>query len=112
LWFPKCPGRPPVPENIVDLILETKAVRVLRIKFTLLGFKDISRLRLMGVRLHKKTISNIFKENSFSRPPMKHQTPTWEAVLAEGKEVWAMDFRNIINLKLFQIYIIGIINIV
>jgi hypothetical protein len=42
---------------------------------------------------------------------MKHQPPTWEALLAEGHEIWAMDFCNIINLKLFQIYIVGIIDI-
>lgn len=106
LWFPKGPGRPPVPENIVDLILDMKRSNLLW------GALRISQeLKLMRISLHKKTISNILKENGFSTPPMKHQPPTWEALLAEGKEVWAMDFCNIIDLKLFQIYIIGIINI-
>jgi hypothetical protein len=84
LWFPKGPGRPPVLENIVDLILDMKRSSL-----------------LMGISLHKKTISNILKENGFSTPPMKHQTPTWEALLAEGNEVCAMNFCNIIDLKLF-----------
>jgi hypothetical protein len=44
-------------------------------------------LKLMGISLHKKTISNILKENGFSTPPMKHQPPTWEALLAESKEI-------------------------
>jgi hypothetical protein len=106
LWFPKGHGRPPVPENIVGLIKDMKRSNLLW------GALRISQeLRLMGVSLHKKTISNILKENGFSTPPMKHQPPTWEALLAEGKEICAMDFCNIIDLKLFQIYIIGIINV-
>ena len=106
LWFPKGPGRPPVPENIVDLILDLKRSNLLW------GALRISQeLRLMGISLHKKTISKILKENGFSNPPMKNQPPTWEALLAEGYEVWGMDFCNIIDFKLFQLYIFGIINI-
>lgn len=106
LWFPKGAGRPTVPENIVDLILEIKRSNLLW------GALRISQeLRLMGISLHKKTIAKILKENGFSTPPMKHQPPTWEALLAEGSEVWAMDFCNIIDLKLLQIYIFGIINV-
>ena len=49
LWFPKGPGRPPVPENIVDLILDMKRSNLLW------GALRISQeLRLMGVSLHKK----------------------------------------------------------
>ena len=29
LWYPKGPGRPPVPENIVDLILDMKRSNLL-----------------------------------------------------------------------------------
>ncbi len=106
LWLPKDPGRPPVPENIVDLILDMKRSN------WLWGALRISQeLRLMGISLHKKTIARILKENGFTTPPMKYQPPTWEALLASGSEIWAMDFCNIIDLKLFQIYILGIINI-
>ena len=51
------------------------------------------------------------RTGTFTTPPMKHQPPTWEALLAEGHTIWAMDFCNIIDLKLFQIYIMGIIDI-
>ncbi|MBT8374260.1 MAG: hypothetical protein KJN80_05045 [Deltaproteobacteria bacterium] len=106
LWFPKGPGRPPVPENIVDLILDMKRSNLLW------GALRISQeLKLLGILLHKKTVSRILKENGFSSPPMKYQPPTWESLLASGSEVWAMDFCNIIDVKLFQIYIFGIINI-
>jgi hypothetical protein len=44
LWFPKVPGRPPVPENIVDLILDLKRSNLLW------GALRISQeLRLMGI---------------------------------------------------------------
>ena len=106
LWFPKGPGRPPIPENIVDLILDMKRSNLLW------GALRISQeLRLMGIKLHKKTISKILKENGLTTPPMKFHPPTWEALLASGYEIWAMDFCNVIDMKLFQIYILGIINI-
>ena len=106
LWFPKGPGRPPVPENIIDLILDMKRSNLLW------GALRISQeLRLMGISFHKKTISRILRENGFTTPPMKYQPPTWEALLASGNETWAMDFCNVIDLKLFQIYVLGIINI-
>ena len=106
LWFPKRQGRPPTPENIIDLILDMKRSNLLW------GALRISQeLRLMGISLHKKTVGNILKDNGFTTPPMKYQPPTWEALLASGNEIWAMDFCNVIDFKLFQIYIFGIINI-
>ena len=106
LWFPKGPGRPPVPENIVDLILDLKRSNLLW------GALRISQeLRLMGISLNKKTVASILKENGLTTPPMKYQPPTWEALLAESNHIWAMDFCNIIDLKLFQIYIFSIIDI-
>lgn len=106
LWNPKRPGRPPVPENIVDLILDMKRSNLLW------GALRISQeLKLMGISLHKKTVAKILNENGFTTPPMKYQPPTWEALLASGSEIWAMDFCNIIDLKLFQLYIFGIIDI-
>ncbi len=74
LWYPKGPGRPPVPENIIDLILDMK-----RSNWPWGALRISQELMLMGI--------------------------------AAGNETWAMDFCNIIDLKLFQIYILGIINI-
>ena len=106
LWLPKGPGRPAVPENIVDLIMDMKRSNLLW------GALRISQeLALMGISLHKRTISEILNENGFTTPPMKYQPPTWESLLVAARETWAMDFCNIIDLKLFQIYILGIINI-
>ncbi len=106
LWWPKGPGRPAVPENIIDLILDMKRSNLLW------GALRISQeLMLLGISLHKKTISRILKENGFSTPPMKFGPPTWESLIVSGRETWAMDFCNVIDLKLFQIYILGIINI-
>ena len=42
---------------------------------------------------------------------MKYWPPTWETLVAEEKEVWAMDFCNVIDCYLFQITILGIIDI-
>jgi len=106
LWFPKSPGRPPTPENIIDLILDMKRSNLFW------GAKRIMQeLRLMGIHIHKKTIKRILLENGLTTPPMKYQPPTWQSLVVSGKQMWAMDFCNIIDLKLFQIYILGIINI-
>jgi hypothetical protein len=54
-----------------DLIIDMKR------SILLWGTLRISQeLSLMGISLHKKTIANILKENGFSTPPMKHQTPS------------------------------------
>ncbi|MBT8374681.1 MAG: integrase core domain-containing protein [Deltaproteobacteria bacterium] len=106
LWFPKGPGRPPFSENIIDLILDMKRSNLLW------GALRISQeLKFLGISIHKKTVSRILRENGFTTPPMKYQPPTWEALLAGANETWVMDFCNVIDLKMFQIYVIGIINI-
>ena len=67
LWSSKGPGRPPVPENIVNLIIDMKRSNLLW------GALRISQeSRLLGISLHKKTISRILKENGFTTPPMKY----------------------------------------
>jgi len=54
LWFPKEPCQPPVPENIIDLVLDMKRSNLLW------GALRISQeLKLMGIGLHKKTVAKI-----------------------------------------------------
>jgi transposase len=82
LWHPPGPGRPPILENLLDLILDMKRSN------WLWGALRISpELRLLGISIHKKTISKILKENGFTTPPMKYQPPTWEALIASGSDV-------------------------
>ncbi|MDC0980277.1 integrase core domain-containing protein [Bdellovibrionales bacterium] len=104
LWLPNSPGRPPTPENIVDLILDMKRSNLLW------GTKRIrDELQLLGIFIHKKTIRTILIENGFTNPPMKFAPPTWAYLLDCHMKTWSMDFCNIINLNGFQLYVLVVI---
>jgi len=105
LWMPKGRGRPAIPENIVDLILDMKRSNLLW------GSKRIrDELLYLGICLHKRTIQRILKENGFTMPPMKFSSPTWKSLLSTSKITWAMDFTCIIDIKSFQIFVLVVID--
>jgi len=63
VWLPKPKGRPPVHENIVDLILDMKRSNLFW------GAQRISdELKLMDIQVSKKTVLEILKENGFVPP--------------------------------------------
>jgi len=107
LWLPKSgPGRPPVPENIVDLILDMKRCN------PLWGKKRIrDELRFLGISLDPKTIQKILKENGMIPPPMKFAPPTWKYLFYSNRKIWSMDFFNIIDIRCFQIYFLVVTDI-
>jgi len=72
LWLPKGPGRPPTPENIVDIILEMKRCN------PGWGKKRIrDELLFLGIYLDKNTIQKILIENGMLPPKLKFHPPTW-----------------------------------
>ena len=63
IWLPKPKGRPPVHENVIDLILEMKRRNMGW------GARRISdELNLMGIQVSKKTVWKILKTNGFVPP--------------------------------------------
>ena len=76
LWIPKGRGRPPIHENIGGLILEMKRGN------KIWGAQRISdELRLMGIRVSKKSILKILRVNGFSPSRTKFAPPPWGSVL-------------------------------
>ena len=72
-WIRKGRGRPPIHENIVDLILEMKRCN------KICGAQRISdELRLMEIRVSKKSILKILKANGFSHLKTKFAPPLRE----------------------------------
>ncbi|MBF0316513.1 MAG: helix-turn-helix domain-containing protein [Oligoflexia bacterium] len=98
-------GRPAVSENIVNLILEMK-----RCNWGWGALRISQELALMGIKVHKKTIQRILKENGFSPPPTKMMPPTWRSLLQSYKSIWAMDFCSVFDVMGFQVFILAIID--
>ena len=106
LWLPKGRGRPPVCEEIIDLILDMKRSNMIW------GAQRISEeLALLGIIVCKRTIQRILKEYGFFTPKTRITPPTWSAFIKSHKELWAMDFASVIDLKCLQIFILVIIDV-
>ena len=106
IWIPKGRGRPPIHENIVDLILEMKRC------YKISGAQRISdELRLMGIRVSKKSILKILRANGFSPPRTKFAPPPWGSVLSSFSRYWSMDFTCVFDMGGLQIFIFAIIEV-
>ena len=106
VWLPKPKGRPPIHENVVDLILDMKRSNVFW------GAQRISdELKLMGIQVSKKTVLKILKENGFEPPKLRFAPPTWRSVLNSLDRHWAMDFTTVFDREGIQIFIFSIIEV-
>lgn len=107
IWLPKSPGRPPVDEVLVDLILDMKRSN------PGWGCQRISdELEILGHKVSKKTVSRILKENGMMPPrkKLKFTPPTWQALLNSYKRIWGFDFTIIFDAKGKQLYIMNLID--
>jgi len=85
IWLPKPKGRPPVHENVEDLILDMKRSNLQW------GAQRISdELRLMGIQVSKKTVLKILRINGFMPPNIRFSPPPWRSVLDSFSRHWAM----------------------
>ena len=107
IWFPppKSPGRPPISEEIVDLILEMK-----RANWGWGSLRISNELKVIGIRVSKTTVLKILKENGFVPPRTKFQPVSWSAFLDACKSVWYCDFTTVFDAKGLQIFIFNIID--
>ena len=105
LWLPRGPGRPAVDESIVDLILDMKRSNW---KW---GSKRISQeLKLLGISVHKKTVTRILCENGIIPPRVRFNPPPWRALIEPYKAKWALDFTCVMGSSGCQIFILVVID--
>ena len=107
VWLPKSMGRPPVPEVLVDLILEMK-----RPNWAWGGQRISDELKIMGVMVSKKTVLKILRENGMLPPKTRFTPPSWSAVFDAYREIWALDFTSIFDIRGHQLIILNVINCV
>lgn len=106
IWLAKPKGRPPIHENVIDLILEMKRSN------RIWGSQRISdELRIMGIKVSKKTVLKILRMNGFVPPKTRITPPSWRSVLDSLERHWAMDFTCVFDSKGIQIFIFAIIEV-
>ena len=106
IWLPKSPGRPPIHENVVDLIIDMKRSN------SIWGAQRISdELKLIGIGVSKKTVLKILRENGFVPPRTKFAPPSWSSLLDSYSRFWSMDFTTVFDIFGVQIFIFVIIEV-
>ena len=106
LWLPMGRGRPPVREDVVDLILDMK-----RSNWSWGALRISQELLLLGIRIHKKTVQRILSENGMFPPRTRVAPPTWKAFLRAHKHLWALDFTCVIDIQGFQVFILAVVDL-
>jgi hypothetical protein len=93
-------------ENVVDLILDMK-----RCNIQWGGHRISDELKLMGIRVSKKTVLKILGANGFVPPKLQFSPPTWRSILDSHKRHWAMDFNTVYDRNGIQLFIFSIIEL-
>ena len=106
IWLPKPRGRPSIHENVVDLILDMK-----RCNIQWGGQRISDELKLMGIRVSKKTVLKILRVNGFVPPKLRFSPPTWRSILDSHKRYWAMDFTTVYDRNGLQLFIFSILEL-
>jgi len=76
IWLPKPPGRPPIHENVVDLIIDMKRCN------KIWGAQRMSdELKLMGIKVSNKTVLKILRQKGLVPPRMKLSPPSWTSLI-------------------------------
>jgi len=105
IWLPKRPGRPPVSEPIVDLILDMK-----RSNWGWGALKISNELKAMGINVSKTTVAKILRDNGMLPPKTRYTPPSWRACANWLKGYLAMDFTYIFDSSGRQLFIFNVID--
>jgi hypothetical protein len=98
-------GRPPIPEPVVNLIIDMKRSNLNW------GSKRISQeLALLGLTVRKETVRNILKCSGFCPRKFKFAPPSWSSLLSSYKSIFAMDFTCVIDIFGNQVFILVILD--
>lgn len=105
VWVPRGKGRPPIPQEVIDMILEMKRDNpgwgALRIS---------QELRLLGVIICKESVRNILKKNGFIPPKTRFAPISWEAFFAHHSHIWQIDLTSVFDSFGRQIFIFAAID--
>ena len=106
IWLPQPPGRPPIHENVVDLIIDMKRCN------KIWGAQRISdELKLMGIKVSKKTVLKILRQNGFVPPRTKFSPPSWTSLIETYARFWSMDFTTVFDVFGVQLFIFVVIEV-
>lgn len=105
IWVSRSPGRPPISQEVIELILEMK-----RENWGWGSLRISQELALLGIKVHKKTVARILRMNGFV-PPKTRMTPiSWNAFFQNHKHIFQLDFTCVFDLSGRQIFVLGIID--
>lgn len=104
-FFPSKKGRPPIDQEIIDLILELK-----KLNPTWGAQRIVDELKKVGRKVSKATVLKYLEIYGLSTPP-PHNGLTWEEFLANHKFKIGIDFTSKISLWGDQLFILVILNL-
>ena len=106
LWIPRGRGRPPISNEIIDLILEMK-----RSNWNWGALRISQELKLLGISVSKTKVAQILRENGLI-PPRTRVTPiSWNAFYQHHKHIWSVDFTSVFDIRGRQLFVFSIIDV-
>ena len=106
LWIPTKRGRPPISDEIIDLILEMK-----RSNWGWGSLRISQELALLGIKVSKTKVAQILRENGLVPPKTKVSPISWEAFYQHHKHIWSIDFTSIFDRFGNQLFVFSIVDI-
>jgi len=104
IWVPRSPGRPPISETLVDLILDMK-----RSNLGWGALRISQELALLGISCSKKTVVKVLRGNGYLPPKTRFIPPPWGTYISNLKQTWGMDFTCVFDYLGIQVFILVII---
>ena len=105
LWAPPSPGRKPLDQDTIDLILEMK-----RLNPTWGGQKISDELKKIGYRACSVTVLKYLEIYGLHDPPMG-KISSWKEFLSNHKFKISIDFTSVISMMGYQLFIFVMINL-
>ena len=100
------PGRPPLPDETVELI-----VRLVRENPRWGYLRIVGELKKLGATVSKGSVANVLRSNGLRRAP-RRAGPTWaEFLRAQAKGIVATDFFTVDTVLLRRYYVLFVIEI-
>jgi putative transposase len=106
IWLPRGKGRPPVGEDLIELVLDMK-----RANWRWGALRISQELALLGISLHKKTVQRLLRENGLLPPKTRITPPSWPAFLKPCAPIWALDFTCVFDAVGRQVFILAVIDL-
>ena len=105
LWAPPSPGKKPLDQDTIDLILEMK-----RLNPRWRGQKNSDELKKIGYRDCSVTVLKYLEIYGLHDPPMG-KISSWKEFLSNHKFKISIDFTSVISMMGYQLFIFVMINL-